>query len=242
MCFIPALFGASLVYGRNLLTGEDSPAGGSWRARNHICWARTNPTPGQIYDKVRIGTSYITVACRHRSRYWDAEAIGVPKAESPGNRYVRRVSDLDADRRPGGSQLVSDDNRITADYDPTDTEWTAPLDWMIEPGEDTWVLTNSRGPRSPVAASTHDHYAVWPEELARRLIMAMCPPGGVVLDCFAGSGTTLAAAQGVGRRAIGIELDPRNAVLAREKVGMFLSVVRAVRTSNPPGTGFVEVP
>jgi len=47
---------------------------------------------------------------------------------------------------------------------------------------------------------------------------------GVVLDPFAGSGTTLQAAQNVGRHAIGIDLDPRNADLARDRVGMFLEV------------------
>lgn len=45
---------------------------------------------------------------------------------------------------------------------------------------------------------------------------------GVVLDPFAGSGTTLAVATGLGRAAIGIDLDERNLDLARERVGMFL--------------------
>jgi DNA modification methylase len=48
---------------------------------------------------------------------------------------------------------------------------------------------------------------------------------GVVLDPFAGSGTTLDAAQAVGRHAIGFDLDDRNADLARDRVGMFLEIV-----------------
>jgi hypothetical protein len=47
---------------------------------------------------------------------------------------------------------------------------------------------------------------------------------GIVLDPFAGSGTTLAVATGHGRDAIGIDLDARNAELARERIGMFLTV------------------
>jgi hypothetical protein len=47
---------------------------------------------------------------------------------------------------------------------------------------------------------------------------------GIVLDPFAGSGTTLEAAQAVGRHAIGIDLDHRNADLAQQRVGMFLTV------------------
>ena len=47
---------------------------------------------------------------------------------------------------------------------------------------------------------------------------------GVVLDPFAGSGTTLAVATGHGRDAIGIDIDSRNADLALERVGMFLTL------------------
>jgi hypothetical protein len=51
---------------------------------------------------------------------------------------------------------------------------------------------------------------------------------GVVLDPFAGSGTTLAVATGHGRDAIGIDIDPRNADLALERVGMFLTLCEPI--------------
>lgn len=47
---------------------------------------------------------------------------------------------------------------------------------------------------------------------------------GVVLDPFGGSGTTGMVAAGHGRDAILIDLDDRNADLARERCGMFLEV------------------
>jgi DNA modification methylase len=40
-----------------------------------------------------------------------------------------------------------------------------------------------------------------PPALAERCIKAGCPPGGTVLDPFAGSGTTLAAARKLGRKS-----------------------------------------
>lgn len=52
---------------------------------------------------------------------------------------------------------------------------------------------------------------------------------GLVLDPFAGSGTTLMVATGHGRDAIGIDLDHRNVALARERVGMFLEVEELAR-------------
>jgi adenine-specific DNA-methyltransferase len=47
-----------------------------------------------------------------------------------------------------------------------------------------------------------------PEALLERLIAAATAPGDTVLDCFAGSGTTLAVAQKMGRNWIGVKLSP----------------------------------
>jgi site-specific DNA-methyltransferase (adenine-specific) len=47
---------------------------------------------------------------------------------------------------------------------------------------------------------------------------------GIVLDPFAGSGTTLLVAHGNSRDAIGIDIDHRNADLAVERLGMFITV------------------
>jgi DNA modification methylase len=57
---------------------------------------------------------------------------------------------------------------------------------------------------------------------------------GLVLDPFAGSGTTLAVATGHGRDAIGIDLDARNADLARERCGMFLTIHETPATIDIP--------
>ncbi|MFY9342105.1 MAG: site-specific DNA-methyltransferase [Planctomycetota bacterium] len=44
-----------------------------------------------------------------------------------------------------------------------------------------------------------------PVDLLSRLVRASCPPGGIVLDCFVGSGTTAEAAERLERRWIGID-------------------------------------
>ena len=52
------------------------------------------------------------------------------------------------------------------------------------------------------------HFAVFPLELPVRCIKAGCRPGGTVLDPFSGSGTTGEACRRLGRRYIGIDLNP----------------------------------
>jgi site-specific DNA-methyltransferase (adenine-specific) len=52
------------------------------------------------------------------------------------------------------------------------------------------------------------HPAAYPQEVVTPWITACSRPGDVVLDPFAGSGSTLLAAKLAGRRAVGIELNP----------------------------------
>jgi len=50
------------------------------------------------------------------------------------------------------------------------------------------------------------HFAAYPEDLCRIPILATCPPGGVVLDPFCGTGTTNVVATRLGRKSVGIDL------------------------------------
>lgn len=61
------------------------------------------------------------------------------------------------------------------------------------------------------------HPTVKPLALMRWCVRLVTPPGGVVLDCFAGSGTTLLAARDEGFRAIGIEREEEYARMIVER-------------------------
>lgn len=54
-----------------------------------------------------------------------------------------------------------------------------------------------------------DHPTEKPGPLLQTLLSVVCPPGGVVLDPFAGSGSALYAARALDHRAVGIEADER---------------------------------
>ena len=57
-----------------------------------------------------------------------------------------------------------------------------------------------------------------PVALLERIISASCPPGGLILDCFMGSGTTPEAAERLGRRWIGIDNGKYAVHLARKRL------------------------
>lgn len=81
------------------------------------------------------------------------------------------------------------------------------------PGHDGWrdgvggwpSLCSTVWNLTPATRLPGGHPAPFPVELARRCIRLSTWPGEVVLDPFAGTGTTLVAARQLGRRAIGIE-------------------------------------
>ena len=66
------------------------------------------------------------------------------------------------------------------------------------------------------------HFSPFPVDLCRIPILATCPPGGTVLDPFSGTGTTLCAASGFGRKSVGIDISPEYLELSRKRWGSLL--------------------
>jgi hypothetical protein len=226
LCFIPEIFGASLSYGQNLLTGKESPSG-KWRVRNLVRWVRPNPPVGALGDKFRPASSSLIVACKSKDRFFDLDAVREPHKNNVdpstmgGNGYRYR----NPTERGNGTVSMAG-NPLGA----------PPLDW--------WEVTSE--------GYSGSHYATWPKRLLTRPILSMCPSHvciecakpllsridtfcdcghkafrkGIVFDPFAGSGTTLMVAEGLGRDSIGCDLDKRNDDLALQRCGMFLEVIQ----------------
>ncbi len=58
----------------------------------------------------------------------------------------------------------------------------------------------------PVRPGENGHSATFPEELVRPRIVSSCPPNGIVLDPFCGSGRAIAATVSSGRRGVGVDI------------------------------------
>ena len=118
-------------------------------------------------------------------------------------------------RKPGGYRSPSPAARVLSLISATEhREWFRQI-WTI-PG-----------------ASTRDHPAPYPVELATRLVRMFSFVGDTVLDPFLGTGTTSVAAARAGRNSVGVEVDPEYLELARrrfedETTGLFKRARMAV--------------
>jgi DNA modification methylase len=279
LCLIPTSYAWALAYGHSPFDPDDRID--PWRIRNVVVWHRPNPPVGALGDKVRPSTSYVTVACMRRDRWFDLDAERTEHSELNHTQVGKRrsLNGGDVDRLDGDGRS----SQNPAGAPPLD-HWTLPED--DPPQHESWTI-----PTQPYAGS---HYATFPIALPRRLIRLMCPmhvcqecglprrriteksedydtarsavvdlgvdrdPArrsvnigsraghlgaitcaenvtlgwsdcghnnyrrGRVLDPFAGSGTTLAAATEQGRDATGIDIDEDNYWLARQRIGLFL--------------------
>jgi len=80
-------------------------------------------------------------------------------------------------------------------------------------------LANKRSVWSvPTFPYKEAHFATFPEELIEPMVLAGCPKGGIILDPFMGAGTTAVVAKKMGRKFLGIELNPEYIKLAERRI------------------------
>ncbi len=148
-------------------------------------------------------------------------------------------------RVPSARQLVYNDSRA-------DSRGRLPDDtWILRPqdlpdgfqlDEDTWYFSRVCGTFKERAGW---HGCQMPEQLLGRIIRVCSNPDDVVLDPFAGSGTTLAVAKKLGRRWLGFELSASYAAkvktrLAAVEVGQKLDGAEEPKVSAPPTPGLAR--
>jgi site-specific DNA-methyltransferase (adenine-specific) len=88
------------------------------------------------------------------------------------------------------------------------------------------------GPTPKAERALAPHPSLKPQAFLRQVIQAVLPLGeGVILDPFAGSGSTLAAANALGHKSIGIEIDARYVDIAKRAIPQLssLALVNPVR-------------
>lgn len=169
-----------------------------WILRNEIIWHKPNAMPESVRDRLSNRHEHLFLFAKAERYSFDLDPIREPHAMRP-------------QRRPSGHKA-----RQKLGVLPAQTFSTSQRD---EPGVDGHPLGRNPGdvwsiPTRPYPAA---HFAVFPIDLPLRCIKAGCKPGGTVLDPFSGSGTAGAAARRLGRKYVGIDLNPAYHDLAKER-------------------------
>lgn len=151
----------------------------------------------------------------------------------------RFTFNADAVRVPSARQTTYADRRANPVGKLPDDTWVLRPqedDRFFDPAGDTWYVARVCG----TFKERGDHPCQMPLALLERVVRVSSNPGDLVLDPFAGSGTTLAAAKKLGRDYLGVELSPDYAERVRDRLGRVVvdeevAVGRAKRKRAVPG-------
>lgn len=217
-----------------------------WTLRNQVIWAKTNPMPSSVANRLSTTHEVVYFFTRSPRYYFNLDAIRQPlvttkrqTTRDPGRTYP--PPGFGAVNRQG---WTLNDNRGLSRLK---ASGLAGHPLGKNPG-DVWTL--------PTAGFRGGHFAAFPLALAERPLLATCPERvcancgtpwqralerqhgrllatgelqptcqcqaesapGVILDPFMGTGTTALAAEKHGRDWLGIELNPTYAEMAEERI------------------------
>jgi len=172
-----------------------------WWLRSDIIWAKGcsfgpyhgNPMPESVKDRPTRSHGYVFMLTKSARYFYDAEAVAEPA----------KTGEWDAMPPIGGvKQAEGSGNRTYSGNQPSGGG-TRNL-------RDVWTI--------PTQANSLGHFAIMPEKLVEPCIRAATRPDDLVLDPFAGAGTVGKVALGLGRRFVGIELNPEYVELIRQRL------------------------
>lgn len=169
-----------------------------WRWLETYIWAKPNAVPGRYGPRAKDSFEYVYAFAKGLEPYFDLDAVRVPYRTGSGEIERRKLDTLG--RRNTGAGFGRDRTRTY-------------LRGGADPGNVVSVPQTYNQHRG-----AGGHTAAMPEGLAEFFIRACSPPGGVVLDPFAGSGTTAVVARCLGRRAGGLEIHQEYVTAAHRRL------------------------
>jgi len=164
-----------------------------WYLRQDIIWHKPNPMPESVTDRCTKAHEYIFLLSKSAKYFYDNDAI---KEKAVGERW-------------GGNNPMNVNN--SKDTENIHNGLTRERDMEFETRNKRSVWSINTKPYKEA------HFAVFPPKLPELCIKAGSSEGDIVLDPFFGSGTTGWVAQRLGRKWIGIELNPEYIKIAEKR-------------------------
>jgi site-specific DNA-methyltransferase (cytosine-N4-specific) len=185
-----------------------------WYLRSDIIWHKLAPMPESVRDRPTRAHEYVFLLSKAEHYFYDQEAVRQSLRPSSLSRLMQNGYDDQEGSvcANGGAKTNGKMKAVTAHFGGRiksqindQTRLASGNEWKQEPERgpnlrDVWSLASE--------GFDGAHFAVMPSKLAERCILAGSRVGDVVFDPFLGSGTTAQVAQRLGRKWIGIELNP----------------------------------
>jgi DNA modification methylase len=180
-----------------------------WYLRQDIIWNKPNPMPESITDRCTKAHEYIFLLTKKPQYYFDNEAI---KEDSVSINSKGEV---------GKANSTINIGKSVADKE----------GFEIRDGLKNMGVYPQKNKRSVWTVTTKPykdaHFATFPQDLIEPCVLAGCPKDGLVLDPFAGSGTTGQVALANNRKAVLIELNAEYVQLIKKRFGIGTSLFDA---------------
>lgn len=219
-----------------------------WWWRDEIVWHKKSAMPSSQRDRCTRAHEIVLMFSKSEKYYYDIEAIKEPASEGTnprraGNGY-KTPDGWDTSKGEGGHGSFHKNGREKGRKPAASwrgSTFDGPRDLAIRPNtgrkmaevgsgiknnasfDDAMaVMPENRTKRTVWSLGPEpfreSHFATFPSKLIEPMILAGCPPGGVILDCFGGAGTSGLVADRLQRDAILLELNPEYAAMAKNRI------------------------
>ena len=176
-----------------------------WILRSDIIWHKPNAMPSSVKTRPTTDHEYIFFVTKSQDYYYDADAIREPhvtfsessKMKGGRKHFHQRGGTPEQGKNQGDSNLH-------------DGRWDQAFHPLGRNKRTVWSVSLSK--------CREAHFAVFPDALAETCLKAGCPPDGVALDPFLGSGVTAIVARRLGLHYVGVECSPDYCELARRRI------------------------
>lgn len=161
--------------------------------RQDIIWSKPNTMPESVKNRCVKSHEYIFLLSKSANYHFDYQAIQRPSKNPIGGGNLAGRYRADGEQKPF----------------PTGNTGLGIATGDMANRRDVWDI-----PSRPISG----HHATFPPALVRDCVLAGCPPEGVVLDPFMGSGTTAMVARELHRHYIGYKLNAEYIQLANRRI------------------------
>ena len=163
-----------------------------WILRSDCIWQKPNAMPSAVKNRLTCDHEYIFFLTRSPNYFYDADAIREPHVTFSENSRMKGGRKHFGKR--GGTPETG---KNQGDGNLHDGRWDQAFHPLGRNKRTVWTI--------PLSKFRDAHFAVFPEKLVETCLLAGCPPQGLVLDPFLGSGTTAVVAQRLERSYVGID-------------------------------------